>query len=471
MIYFDKGMQKILSRFSLAKFFLWILFGYSIVLTSCDKSSEVGLGVQPANDFINVGILDTLTLITKTETMESLRTDETFIQGYTTDPLSRSYMLGTYIDPTFGKTSSSIYMQLRLNVANPDFGTNPIIDSAILSLVYDPVYYGDNSFVKQNVNVYEVVEKMNISDSYYSNTVFNTSTTDIANKFGFVPSPNKSVSVPGDPISIPQLRVKLDNAYGQSILNEQNTINLSTNEIFQDNWKGLYITTANTANLTKGQGNILRFNLEDTQSGLTIYCHYYQNDTLKYSQYMFGSVGTAHVSSFNHDYSVGVDASLGSQLSSNITIQNENVFIQSMAGLKVKIEMPYIMNLNNPEVFVVNKAELVVKVNISDVYQQSTFTEPPKLVLYGINDDGSSYFLPDFAGPFKFGGDYNSSTNQYRINISSYIQQILIGKRKNNGLYLQALSGAISPYRAVIGGGASSSPFQMKLEITKTKLP
>lgn len=463
MILFDKRELKILPWLTGAKFFLIAMVLTSIFVTSCDESSVVGLDVQPTNDLLNVSNQDTTTLVTKTVKMDSLRTDETILQLVTTDVL-----LGTYIDPIFGRSSASIYTQLKLNTENPGFGINPILDSAVLSLVYDSSYcYGETERVAQNISVFKVFEDIKAEDKYYSFNSLSTSTFDLASGYAFIPEPTKSVTIQGEALK-PQLRIKLIQL-GQGILNNQGTGNLDNNAAFQKFIKGFYITTENTSSLNSGEGNILRFNLEDSQSKLTLY---YRNDTEDSLKYDLSMNSVARFSRFTHDFT-SVDVNLASQLSVSPPTQNDVVFVQSMSGLKVKIEIPYIMGWNKASTTTINKAELVIKVNPNATYKLDIFTAPEKLMLYGISDDGSDYVLPDFyEGSSYFGGVYNLTTQEYRINISRYIQQVLTGERKNNGLHLLALNGAINANRAVIGGGGSGAgAYQMKLKITHTKIP
>ncbi len=57
---------------------------------------------------------------------DTLRSDE-----YALNP---NISLGVFNDPTFGKTKTSFYTQLRLSVLNPDFGENAVVDSVVLEL-------------------------------------------------------------------------------------------------------------------------------------------------------------------------------------------------------------------------------------------------------------------------------------------------------------------------------------------------
>ena len=458
----SKALPLLTSCWEGAIFFLCLCAFMLISTSSCDESSVIGLDVQPLNDLLNVVYQDTATINAKTVLVDSLRTDETLI-------ITADALLGKYIDPVFGAATASLYSQLRLPTNNPVFGTNPQIDSVILALVYSPSYYGKRICSEQRINVYEVLEEIKGVSNYYSNNTLITSTVDLANDYAFTPAPSKSLTINNEVLK-PQLRVPLSNAFGASILNNQNLPNLATNTAFQSFIKGLYVSTENTSSLISGEGNMLNFKMADPQSKIILYYHNDTDDSLKYDL-SFGSV--ARFSHFTHNYANGIDGDLAAQLSVSPipAVENDVVFIQSMAGVKTKIEFPYIMNLLNSGSVAINKAELVIKVDVTPSYQLDTFAAPENLVLFGIHDDGSSFVLADLnEGANYFGGKYNAVTHEYRFNIARYIQQVISGKIKNNGLHLLASNGAIAANRIVIGGGAASSSNRMKLNIGFTIL-
>lgn len=442
-----------------ANFFLILLISISTGFTSCDEASVVGLDVQPLNDLLIVDYLDTTTLITKTVKVDSLRTDESLI-------ITADALLGKYQDPIFGFATASLYTQLKLPTNAPSFGTGLTIDSAILSLVYDTTYYGKRLRAQQTINVYEVLEDIKIENSYYSNKSLSTSTDKLAN-YSFIPEPTKIITIYNETPK-QRLRIPLHTAFWTTIISDPSK--LTDNATFQAAMKGLYITTETTTGLVDN-GNILHFKMADPLSKLTLY---YRNDTADSLKYDLGLGSVGRFSHFTHDYlNVVIDPSLSAQLSVSPPPQNDVVFIQGMAGVKTTVEMPYLMNWVKSGPIAVNKAELVIKVDVglTPDYQLDTFAAGTRLVLFGVNDDGTTYVLPDYSeGDSYFGGTYNSSTHEYRFNIARYIQQILTGKRSNNGLQLLASGGAISANRVVIGGGGTGSLFRMKLNISYTKL-
>ena len=439
--------------------------GVSISFTSCNESSVVGLDVQPSNDLLNVGFEDTTSINTRTVKGDSLITDETLIS-------SGNVLIGKYIDPVFGTSIASIYTQLRLptNIVATSFGTAPVCDSIIISLIYEGTAYGKKDKKLQKLNVYQLSESMSTASTYYSNSTLSKFSTDLTAADGYVFQPrtgsstSDSVTVLGVKLK-PQLRVPLDNAFGQLLLNNQGTGNIATNTDFQNFFKGVYITTENTSTLP-GEGNILHFKFGESK--VTLYYHNSTTDSLKYD-FNLGSV--ARFNHFEHDYT-GASSDLTTQFSTPSQTQNNTVYVQSMAGAKTKIEFPYLMNWLKNGMIGVNKAELVISVDTTvSTYMIDTFAAPAALILFGINDDGTTYAIPDaFEGATYFGGTLNSGTVQYRFNIARYIQQVLDGDRNNNGLYILASNGAVYGNRAVISGGQSTSARPMKLNITYTKL-
>jgi hypothetical protein len=474
MIELYKKIQILRTSWS-AKFFLILFVGLSICIISCDEASVVGLNVQPQNDLLHVGYIDTTTLITKTVRVDSVYTD-----GISVSQPNGLMIFGKYNDPVFGPTSSSIYTQVRLpsNIESNSFGTNPVCDSIILALAYDGSCYGKTIRKAQTVNVYQVIEDMPVQ-YYFSNNSFNTSTFDLANSYSFIPRPADTLTIMGIK-TIPELRVPLDNNFGQVLLNNQGSGNLASNTAFQNFMKGLYITTEHTNGLGNDDGNIMHIKM--TQSAITLYYHYTGKtlitnvDSVIPAKYDFDLGSVIRFMHFKHDYSNGiVDPNLASQLSASPPVQNNTVFIQPMAGLRTKVEMPTLMNWVKSGPIAINKAELIIKTDPTTTYEMETFSPPASITAAGINDDGTIYLLPDVAvesnRPGYYGGKYDAVTHEYHINVSLYIQQVLNGTRKNNGVYiLTGVLSSLNPDRVVIGGGGSGSSYQMKLNITYTKL-
>jgi hypothetical protein len=451
-----RRLQRILSRsFGTKFFFISLISGITV---SCNEESVVGLDVQPGSDLLNVGWSDTTTLFTSTVKEDSLHTDASIIA-------SADALIGTYIDPIFGKTSASLYTQLRLPGNNPDFGVHPVCDSVVLCLTYDTAYYGKRDRKSQRISVYQLSDKLNIDQDYYSNNSIAHNSGDLANGFVYIPQPKKSPVIMGVTLK-PQLRVPLLNAFASVILNPVNSSNLANTTAFQDFCRGLYIKS-DLVSTNPGDGNILHFLMGDPQSKVAIYYHNDAKDSLQYDL-LLSSVG--RFSAFEHYGYTAADPYLYSQLTTSTSVDTA-LYIQSLAGTKTKITFPYIHRWNDSGRVAVNKAELVIKIDENPLFQKDTFAVPAKLVLFGISATNTNYPLPDATETNEsMDGTYNASTKEYRFNIERYIQQVLNGTRPNTGLYMVASAGAVNANRVVVGSGSSKGPQKMKLNITYTKL-
>lgn len=445
------------------KGFLIFCFTVTTAFYSCDESSVIGLDIQPANDLLRFNFLDTTTVVTRTIKMDSLLSDVHVPTLLSTGTL----LLGTYQDPVFGKTSNSIYTQLSLTTNNPNFGSSPQVDSVVLSMVYDPSYYGKTQMANQTVSVYRLTGDINSSSYYYSSdSIAYDYLSDLAGSYTFRPAPLDSVTIMGSTgatVLKPQIRIPISNSLGAELLAHQT--DLVSSSSLQAFMKGLFITTQNSSPLS-GDGNLLKMHMTDPQSRLTVY---YSSGSGQSQSYDFSLAGAGRFSRFKHDYS-SADASIQAQLASS-SGNNNRVFIQGTSGLKVKVDFPYIMDWLKEGAIAINKAELVVKIDQDPLFQKDTFSVPLNLVVFGIYDDGTNYALPLVSGDPGMDGSYNSSTLEYHFNLTRYVQELLIGKAHNNGLHMLVASGAYYPNRVVIGGGDDSgSLYQMKLNLSYTKL-
>lgn len=436
----------------------------SVFFSSCDESSVIGLAIQPTNDLLGFSYIDTTTVVTRTIKMDSLASDEY-------SPLLQSthnLQLGTYLDPTFGLVSNSIYTQLSLTTNNPDFGAGAGVDSVVLSLAYNPSFYGKTFMAPQTVNVYRLTGDISTSTRYYSvDTIAADNSLDLAGGYQFKPAPIDSVTIiqGGVPAVLkPQIRIPLNASLGTELLLNQSLLVSSSS--LQTFMKGLYITTKNSSlSLLNGTGNLFYIMMADPQTRLTVYYHNGSGTGLSYD---FSLAGKGRFSRFEHDYSYASN-DLQNQLSA-ASGNNDLVYIQGAAGLKVKVDFPYLMGWLKDGPIAINKAELVVKIDQDAVYQKDTFAVPGNIVVFGVYADSTNFILPASSGDPGFGGTYNSSTQDYHFNISRYIQQVLTGKIQNTGLHLVVANGVYYSNRVVVGGGAATSPYQMKLNISYTKL-
>ena len=389
----------------------------SFLFFSCSDSNVVGLEIQPNSDIIEIfngeviNEIDSLnpplySLSLSTHSEDSLRTDET-----------TSLLLGSINDPIFGLNEGSFLTQISLSENNVDLGENPVVDSVVFSYSYSG-YYGDltsptSIAVKYvDLNIYK-------DSVYYSNHQFSgafASTEDLL--LDFTISSDTSIS--------PILKMTLDNSIGQQILDLGNST-LVDNETFQQNFGCFsfneYSSIANS---------IIYLNPSGSNSNLTIYYHNSISDTLSLSFALDGDA--ARINLFN-------DKPL-----SNLNINSEYSYVQSMSGFRTNIE---IENLDNLRLDLAGKSINHASLNFN-VTDFDTYSPHDKLFLVRENSEGSNVFLTDFTieGDSHFKGELNGDS--YDFNISRYFHKLLNDTSYSNKLILISSGGAINAHRTII---------------------
>lgn len=436
-----------------------ILMALALIFSGCENDPDrIGIDLQPDADKLNVFYTDTVTVLAHTIRVDSVRTDET----------SR-IMLGSYNDPIFGSSSSSLALQLRLSSTSIDLGTTPVLDSIVLSIDYTTVPMGSNTIMPaygdtttaQTWNLYELDQSIYVDSIYYSSTQVALKSGEIATKT-FVPHPTDSISL--DSVKTqPRLRIKMDDSFVQKFRDATPT-DFESIEKFLQFFKGLYIQPEM---MTQG-GAILFFNVGSTNSGMTLYYKNAAEDSLKY----FFPVTTlsARFTNFSHDYQFA-SPELLSQLNGDTALGQQQIFVQAMGGTAVIFEFPYIRNLTRDGNLALNQAKII----FTNPVAVSPFMEPMDYLLYNVGNDGRYRLLEDQSeGTDYFGGTYNRSTDQFSFRITQQLQKILTQDTLATRFYLGATSGSILPNRVVLNGfnppEGVENPGRLKLELIFTRL-
>lgn len=219
-------------------------------------------------------------------------------------------LLGVYKDPVYGLQSANVLTQLSLSTANPDFGTEAILDSVVLTLPYfsttvdknedgSPIYrldsiYG-NSPIKLSIsrsnyflNDFDPADNFQNRQKYYSNQgdVFAASLVGnpVYTNQSFKPSKSEVIYIETNSNSgkldtltkSPRLRVSLENEFfQQNILNKQGSSELFNNNNFKNFIRGLYFS----AEAINGDGNLMLLNFSDKDANITLYYKSKETDT------------------------------------------------------------------------------------------------------------------------------------------------------------------------------------------------
>jgi hypothetical protein len=432
--------------------FRFLLFSLSLfaLIISCSKINEatdLGDGTIPAVDGVN--------------TFDTSITVETYNNIF--DPLKDSIRVGRsndqilgniFADPFFGKSNAKIFAEFKPISYKWTFSgiTDSLyIDSVVLVLGWKQ-NYGD-TMSPQRVNVYELGPSTNFKiDSFY--TLREQYFTDYAGLLGtkdFFPYQlNDSIKTFEDTTS-GQLRIRLNNSFGQRLLNYDSTNAYASDSAFKSNFKGFAIET------NQSFGNaLMAFGLVDNaNTKLAIYYNYVKDGVKDTTVNYF----TVTAQSARHNYIERFNFA-GSPLAAASTTpgQDDYAYLINTPGSFATVKIPDLRSLSNR---IVHRAELIVE----EVYDPSdlTFT-PPQVVFLDVYDStlGDYKLTPyDFEprndgqqfGPY---GSFGKSTvdnagnpiRVWKFNISRYVQNILTKKEPLHDFRLVAATQVTERYRA-----------------------
>jgi len=408
----------------------------------------IGLNLQDPDEILGNAFSDTTTL-----TAYSIRED-----SINTTKLSNS-ILGYIKDPVFGLTQAGIYSQYLLSGSSVNFGTNPVLDSVILTMQYAG-FFGD-TLSPLTIKVYELTESLVKDTKYYNFTPTECSNQNLVfRNYQLLPKPTTPITI--DTVTYDShIRIRLSNALGTRFLN--NPSQLADNATFLEFFKGLYIV----ATASGGSGSLLYVNMTSSVSGINIYYH---NDEGAKKYALVSNSNAVFYNSFSHDYSQSTDNIFKDQvLNGNTSLGKQKLYAQPLAGVKTKIDFPYLQKTFKDQDVVINKAELVIS-NVSE--DELYFFQPYSLGLQAIVDNGISY-LPDdayYTSSSYFGGTYDSDTKEYRFRITQYIQQLILQSEGGLGIYLVVSGAGIRGNRLIFAGTdiGYNPTNRLRLELTYT---
>lgn len=443
------------------------------ILGACQDPSTIGLDVNP-DLLLNAKVVDTSTIHTKL-----LREDEII-----TNQNSRN-VLGYLDDPQFGKTTANLVLALTLPSAGVTFGTNPIIDSAVLVLPYGGASYGDSTNYTAQVRQLDELLYFEEPKTFTSSKIW-LKKADLVGSKVFKPAYRDSLIIAdiraGRPDTVkkvvPQLRIPLNNTFITNQIVNAGTANLASNKAFADYFKGLHVSL-NQSTIAANKGALMLFNTTGSgESGARVDIFYRSTnatggtDTTSQSFPINGNFGSA-ATELSWNFS---GTPVATALSST-TVSNQVLYLKSLAGTKVRVKFPYITRLRNlGRNIVINKAELIFTIeNGSD----APLRPIPLIRIHKWDIADQPQFLSDENSSLNtlglgfIDGFYNTTSKTYRLNITNHIQDLV-----NGGIDYGTF---ISTYdvvgqsnrldfiqRAIVGGGNNTTGIRTKLKVYYT---
>lgn len=415
-----------------------------LVATACNKQdSGLGKDIIDPNALLNGTTTDTFELITYSIVEDSTETKN-----------ASNVLLGSYVDPKFGKVEASVYTELRLPGLNPDFGDASliVIDSFVLALEYVG-YYGDLS--AQTFEVYELTDSLQNAATvkYYQFSTLNTGSTNwvAAGQGTITPDPINDAVVAGAEVD-PQLRIQLDTNRAWDFINESNTnpATFATNAAFQDYFKGLKIAV-NNPNQNAGQGAILYLDINNNPaSKMTIYF------TVAGVKKTYDFTINSNCADFTHIDHEQANTPVAALLADS-TI-GQKAFYAQANKVRAMVKIPGLDHL--PDNIVIHRADLSLPVQFQTGYRYkpgSRITAASKLSATDV-----------FYTSLGIAGLYSDTKKQYDLDIRAYLQSLVNGKLENTGIVVSPLFFRNSAERIVFNGVETNNKKKPKLVVTYT---
>lgn len=370
-------------------------------------------------------------------------------------------------DPLFGQTDARMYFQVgptsRTNYYFPNTADKLFLDSVVLIVNYLETY-GDSS-IAQTINVSEVTQGTHFS----SDTAYNIRDNNF-NTFGLLGSAtviphtlNDSVYFGTDTVKSAQnLRIKLDNSFGQRLMGYDSTNAYKTDSAFKTYFKGFALQSVNNGNAVMG------FDL--SKSGLALYYRYERKDSAgkfdtTVTTFPFVAGADALANYVERDYS-------GTQITAGAgdDVADQLVYVQNNPGTYSLLKIPALANMNNR---IVHLAEL----QMESVYDVSdTIFREPRLYIdalsngkninvpYAVSDYYDNYTGTVSSTGLLFFGYYGltkkdpsgNNIKYWRFNLTRYVQSVVNKKNPSYDLRLYARPG-ITITDSVESGGVKTA--------------
>jgi len=351
-------------------------------------------------------------------------------------------LTGHITDNNFGTVTATSFLEVGAISATVTGAAGAQVDSMVLALDYDESY-GDTT---QNltISVHQLQQPFQETATYYSASTLPYQ-PEALGSLTFKPAPRRvkteviTTTTNGTSASTTvnrsfPARVRLSNALAAQIL-AQSTTTLGSQAEFIKFLPGIAITASTDAQA------VLGFRPTADSSYLKIY---YTSGGTKY-QYQLGiSASNNYFSNISTDRTGTPLAALrqaGDSLPANSV--NNQAFLQESVGLKTKISFPDLKNFKQTLGDVaINRAELIIPAtsvpyNAVSPYIYLYETNKSNRILRNTDSkntprglsDANSYAF-NYISPYP--GVYSATNQEYKINVTSYVQALLYNSMPTN---------------------------------------
>jgi len=440
--------------------FLLFCLSLLFIVSSCkriNEATDLGEDLLPGVDGVHT--FDTTLTSLKTYNHITDSSEDRIRVRFTEDQI-----LGNISgDPLFGQTNAKMFLQLKPATYPWSFSEvyddSLYIDSVVLVLAWK-ANYGD-TLAPQKITVKEINPFSTFSvDSFYTIYTPGPPTTNILGTKTFSPQNLKdSVKAYKDTTS-GQVRIRLDNNFGQRLLGYDTAHAYKSDSIFSTYFKGFAIEAEDQS---VGNG-LMAFSIyNNPNTKLAIYYHYTKDGkkdtTVNY--FLFKPGFSAYHNYVQRDFSIALVSA------SNSPGEDDPIYIINTPGSYATVKIPALKDLSNR---IINRAELIVE----QIYDPSNekFTYPDALMLDVYDSTLKGYkFVPfDFFPSPESGfpnpgfGLYGKNTvdalgrpiRVWKFNITRYVQNVVTKQEPLHDFRLYISKDSYSALRQGVLGNTGS---------------
>jgi hypothetical protein len=418
----------------------------SLILAACNKldTTDLGSNLIPQVDNVNT-FADTL----------PVNVTQGFFNDTPTVASGADFPLGTIglaEDPVFGKTTASLYAELKPNLYPYSFGNKDSIvgfDSVLLTLAYTG-FYGDST-VAQRLQVRTITSSDMRDDTTYSyrnrpaglGPVIGSATIQPAALRNWIKFTNGRDSVRN------QIRIRItDNAFLNALYNRDTTVIPGNNAFRSDStWKLIYkgfgIITDSTFSGKKG---LFYCNLTNPLTRLEVHYRIKNAGRIDTGFASFGFAQSVSGATRRSGFMWNIARTYAGAEISNPAA--DAAYIQAGPGTYANVEVPALTGMTNR---IVHRAELILE-QVPGAPAVDTIFSAPAYLYMDLIDTGTNNFRPipydlnpDIGYPiypglsnFNFGyfggfrrfkqDAFGKTINYYTFNVSRHVQGIVTRK-------------------------------------------
>ena len=424
---------------------LFSFLSLALLLDSCKKpESGVGQNLLPPGDELFANADDSTEIYTATiaHPTGKLRTD-----------IYKNCMIGNYIDPVFGKVRTSSYMEFDLSSDLTEFPDTYNVTKVVLNLVYFGREYGEKS--SQNMVVNMLTEGFSFDSSYYTNSRLAYESANLLMPAFEEVNPQSELAGLSVGGKIKSLSLRLKPELGEFLL-EADSAQTSTLANFRNYFKGLRIWSQTP------DAQVINFDLEDTQSKLSVYYDVIEPDTTYSRQYDFIITDSCkhftRIDQLTQGTPIENIATLG-ELDGTLLC-----YPQAGGSTAIKVNMDQVEWVRNDDQTTINQAWLVLPFDTS-----STFAPIDYFTVHYYDESDDLQVIVKEGAALR--ADLRNDAGYYYVDLTDFIQDYANGNHDFTELLLLPQVVTLNTQRTIIHGSgynASDKTQNTRLLITYT---